>query len=81
MLPVGSRFRELDIHLQPQGRLPGLRLFRRLVDAHVEVLKADLALSFQRAEQPRQRLQDSGLARAIRTENIRQIIEIDRRRL
>jgi hypothetical protein len=81
MLPVGSRFRELDIHLQPQGRLPGLRLFRRLVDAHVEVLKADLALSFRGAEQPRQRLQDSGLARAVRTENIRQIIEIDRRRL
>src|SRR4051812_31852371 len=44
----------------------------------MEILKANLALRRQRAEQSRQRLQDSGLARSVRTKDVRQIIEVDR---
>lgn len=78
MLTGVPRFRKLDIDFHPQDRLSGLRLARCPVDGHVEILEQDPALSRQRAEEPRQRLQNSGLTRTVGAENIRQIVEVDR---
>ena len=81
VLSFGPRLGAQHIDLQPQGRLSRLHLARDLIGRYMEVSRPDLALRGQWTEQPRKRLQDGGLAGAIRAEHIGQIVKIDRHRV
>src|SRR5262245_53621496 len=77
MLPLVAGFRTLNLDLQPQGGFRALHLARVLVDRHMKILRANLALRFLRADQARERFEDGSLARPVRPKNIGQIAEID----
>ena len=66
MLAIVTRLRELDVDLQPQGRLLTMDLTRAPPERDVEVIDPDHTLSGERSKQPREGLECGSLTAPVR---------------